>query len=116
MKTDGTGTPAATLASGSYDTITGPIALTSGHISATLQDSVSNIAFLPASVTGGGSEYYLCDYYTTVTTDGNILLAGGPWYFALGAGPSCRTANYGPAIYGRPSGARLEFYPDGGDV
>lgn len=116
LKRDGTGTPAATLAAGSYDTVTGPVALTSGYISATLQDEVSNIAFLPASVEGGGSGYYLCDYFTTVNADGNILLAGGLWSLGLAAGPGCRSAYDAPSASHRSFSARLEFYPEGGEV
>jgi hypothetical protein len=116
LKRDGTGTPAATLAAGSYDTVTGPIALTSGYISATLQDDVSNIAFLPASVAGGGSAYYLCDYYSVVTANGNILRAGGYWNAGLAAGPGYRSADSAPSASYRTISARLEFYPEGGEV
>ena len=116
LKRDGTGTPAATLAAGSYDTVTGPIALTSGYISVTLQDDVSNIAFLPASVEGGGSGYYLCDYFTTVSANGNILLAGGAWLNGLTAGPGSRSTGYAPSASARYVSARLEFYPEGGEV
>ena len=116
LKRDGTGTPAATLAAGSYDTVTGPIALTDGYISATLQDDVSNIAFLPESVEGGGSGYYLCDRYYAVSANGNILLAGGAWYDGLCAGPGCRAAGGAPSGSGRILSARLEFYPEGGEV
>jgi len=116
LKRDGTGTPAATLAAGSYDTVTGPVALTNGYISATLQDGVSNIAFLPASVAGGGSAYYLCDYYTTVSANGNILRAGGSWYSGVGAGPGCSYAMNPPSWSNRDVSARLEFYPEGGEV
>lgn len=116
LKRDGTGTPAATLAAGSYDTVTGPIALTDGYISATLQDDVSNIAFLPESVEGGGSGYYLCDRYYAVSANGNILLAGGYWSSGLYAGPGCRVALSAPSGSARNFSARLEFYPEGGEV
>lgn len=116
LKRDGTGTPSATLAAGSYDTVTGPVALTTGYISATLQDDVSNIAFLPESAEGGGSAYYLCDNYTTVSANGNILVAGGYWRTGLGAGPGCRGTTYAPSSSSRAISARLEFYPEGGEV
>ncbi|MDD3064454.1 MAG: hypothetical protein PHX50_16815, partial [Massilibacteroides sp.] len=85
-------------------------------ISATLQDDVSNIAFLPESVEGGGSGYYLCDRYYAVSANGNILLAGGGWNTGLGAGPGYRNACYAPSYSSRIVSARLEFYPEGGDV
>ena len=116
LKRDGTGTPSATLAAGSYETVAGPVGLTNGYISATLQDEVSNLAFIPASVADGGSAYYLCDYWNAPTANGNILLAGGIWYAGLSAGPGCRSANSAPSGSGRNVSARLEFYPDGGDV
>ncbi|HJJ51004.1 MAG TPA: hypothetical protein O0X01_05750, partial [Methanocorpusculum sp.] len=116
LKRDGTGTPSATLAAGSYETVAGPVGLTNGYISATLQDEVSNLAFVPASVAGGGSAYYLCDYWTAPTANGNILLAGGYWNYGLNAGAGCRNAYYAPSYSYRNVSARLEFYPDGGDV
>ena len=116
LKRDGTGTIAATLATGSYDTVTGPVALTNGYASATLHDSVSDIAFLPGSVTGGGSGYFLCDYYTAPTANGNILLAGGRWDNGLSAGPGCRSAYNAPSGSYRLISARLEFYPEGGEL
>ncbi len=116
LKRDGTGTPSATLAAGSYETVTGPAGLTNGYISATLQDEVSNLAFIPKSVAGGGSAYYLCDYWYAPTANGNILLAGGGWSNALAAGPGCRFAYMTPSISFRYIAARLEFYPLGGEV
>lgn len=116
LKRDGTGTIAATLATGSYDTVTGPVALTNGYASAVLHDAVSDILFLCSSVAGGGSGYFLCDYWTAPTANGNILLAGGGWNAALSAGPGCRGANSGPASSGRGFSARLEFYPEGGSA
>ncbi|MDD2315655.1 MAG: hypothetical protein PHX12_12440 [Proteiniphilum sp.] len=116
LKRDGTGTPSATLAAGSYETVAGPVGLTNGYISATLQDEVSNLAFVPASVADGGSAYYLCDNWTAPTANGNILLAGGFWNSGLYAGPSYRVAPNAPSISYRNFSARLEFYPEGGDV
>lgn len=116
LKRDGTGTPSATLAAGSYETVAGPVGLTNGYISATLQDEVSNLAFVPASVADGGSAYYLCDYWNAPTANGNILLAGGAWSDGLSAGPGCRNARGTPSNSVRYVSARLEFYPDGGDV
>ena len=116
LKRDGTGTPSATLAAGSYETVAGPVGLTNGYISATLQDEVSNLAFIPASVAGGGSAYYLCDYWNAPTANGNVLFAGGDWSAGLIAGPGCRRAHGAPSWSDRYFSARLEFYPDGGDV
>ncbi|MFA6897724.1 MAG: hypothetical protein WCQ96_05615 [Patescibacteria group bacterium] len=90
--------------------------MTNGYISATLQDEVSNLAFIPKSVAGGGSAYYLCDYWYAPTANGNILLAGGFWSDALSAGPGYRDATATPSHSGRGYAARLEFYPLGGEV
>ena len=116
LKRDGTGTPSVTLATGSYETVTGPVGLTNGPISATLQDEVSNLAFIPSSVAGGGSGYYLCDYWAAPSANGNVLRAGGTWSDSVFAGPGFRSAAGSTSYSNRTLSARLEFYPDGGDV
>ena len=71
---------------------------------------------MPASITGGGSAYYLCDYSYALTTNGNILVGGSPWYYGLSAGPGCRYGISGPTTTIRVDGARIEYYPEDGEL
>ena len=112
IKRDGTGTLAATLAAGSYEEGTGT-SLTSGYVSALLEDELGGLAIMP-SAAGGSDSTYLCDYWYPPTGSGRILLAGGYWNTARGAGPGGRYAYYAVSDSGRTSGARVEFRPPEG--
>lgn len=106
IKRNGTGTLAATLAAGSYEEGTGT-SLTSGYVSALLEDELGGLAIMP-SAAGGSDSTYLCDNWYSPAGSGRILLVGGGWDRARNAGPGCRTADtVSPAT--RSKGARVEF-------
>ncbi|MDI9606603.1 MAG: hypothetical protein QM305_14995, partial [Bacteroidota bacterium] len=107
IKRDGTGTLAATLAAGSYEEGTGT-SLTSGFVSALLEDELGGLAIMP-SAAGGSDSTYLCDYWYAPTGSGRILLALGSWSTARSAGPGYRRANSAVSNSYRYSGARVEF-------
>lgn len=112
IKRDGTGTLAATLAAESYEEGTGT-PLTSGYISALLEDELGGLAIMP-SAAGGSDSTYLCDYWYKPTGSGRILLAGGDWHGARYAGPGFRFANCTVSFSGRSDGSRVEFrQPEG---
>ncbi len=112
IRRDGTGTLAGTLAEGSYESGTG-LPLANGYISGLLHGEPAGLAFLPSAAAGSDSSY-LADYWYACTANGNILLAGGGWRWARGAGPGFRGAYGGPTYSSRSVGARLEFRPPQG--
>lgn len=110
LKRDGTGTPAATLAEGSYEVGAGTVPTTSGYISGIQSDEMGALAFVP-SQTSGSSSTFICDYLYAVTQNPSIVLSGGTWYGGLAAGVGCRLANNTPSNSARSIGARLVFLP-----
>jgi len=112
IRRDGLGTLAGTLAEGSYESGAG-LPLADGYVSGLLHGEPAGLAFLPSAAAGSDSSY-LADYWYACTADGNILLAGGGWSAARGAGPGYRFANSGPTYSVRYFGARLEFRPPQG--
>ena len=113
IKRDGTGTLAATLAAGSYEEGTGA-SLTSGYVSALLEDELGGLAIMP-SAAGGSDSTYLCDYWYPPAGSGDrILLAGGSWGKGRNAGPGSRYADSAVSHSNRYYGARVEFRPPGG--
>ncbi len=112
IKRDGTGTLAATLDAGSYEEGTGT-PLTSGYVSALLEDELGGLAIMPSAADGSDSTY-LCDYWYAPTGSGRILLAGGHWSGGRSAGPGYRYAHNTVSFSVRDYGARVEFRPPEG--
>ena len=111
LKRDGTGTPAATLAGGSYETGVGTVPIAAdGYISGIQSDELGALSFIP-SADAGTSSYYLCDMFYYPRYSPSCVLFGGSWSYGLAAGVGCRTASYDPSGSGRTVGARLEFLP-----
>jgi hypothetical protein len=108
---DGTGTLAATLAAGSYEEGTGT-PLTSGYVSALLEDELGGMAVMP-SAAGGSDSTYLCDYWYAPTGN-RILRAGGWWNDGRRAGPGYRNTDALVSASDRSRGARVEFRPPEG--
>ena len=111
IKRDGTGTLAGWMAAGSYES-GGGVPTTNGFISGLLRGDLEEFAFLPSAV-GGSDSTYLCDYWWAPTGD-RILLAGGDWSYARGAGPGYRNASNAVSSSYRDFGARVEFRPPEG--
>ncbi len=111
LKRDGTGTPAATLAEGSYETGVGTVPVAEdGYISGIQSDELGAMAFIPSADTGSSS-YYLCDYFWYPRTNPSTVRFGGRWYGGLDAGVGGRFASDGLSTSGLNIGARLEFLP-----
>jgi hypothetical protein len=111
LKRDGTGTPAATLAEGSYETGAGTVPVAAdGYISGIQSEELGALAFIP-SASAGSSSTYLCDYFGYPRYSPTIVRFGGPWYDGLLAGVGCRSAKNAPSASFRDIGARLEFLP-----
>lgn len=111
LKRDGTGTPAAALAEGSYETGAGTVPVAAdGYIDGIQSDELGALSFVPSS-NSGSSSTYLCDQFYYPGYNPSIVLFGGSWYYGLRAGVGCRSAPYSPSISGRDIGARLEFLP-----
>lgn len=111
LKRDGTGTPAATLAEGSYETGAGTVPVsTDGYINGIQSDELGALSFVPSS-NSGSSSTYLCDQFSYPRYDPSIVLSSGYWISDLDAGVGCRTANSAPSTSYRTIGARLEFLP-----
>lgn len=108
LKRDGTGTPAANLAAGSYETGSGVVPLADGYISGFLAGDLEDFAFLP-SAAAGSSSTYACDWWANPRHNPSILLAGGSWTSKTSAGPGCRDAYNAPSISARSFGARVEM-------
>jgi len=111
LKRDGTGTPAATLGAGSYETGSGTVPITAdGYINGIQSDELGALAFIP-SANSGSSSTYLCDFFWYPRYNPSIVPFGGAWYYGLFAGVGCRLASYAPSSSYRTIGARLEFLP-----
>lgn len=111
LKRDGTGTPAATLAEGSYETGAGTVPVAAdGYIDGIQSDELGALSFVPSS-NSGSSSTYLCDQFYYPRDNPSAVLIGGNWDIGLRAGVGCRLANIAPTTSGRAIGARLEFLP-----
>lgn len=111
LKRDGTGTPAGTLASGSYETGAGAIPIVAdGYISGLQSNEMGALVFIPSADTGSSSTY-LCDYFYLPTTNPGIVFSGGAWFHGLVAGVGTRAASRVPSYSDQTIGVRLEFLP-----
>lgn len=111
LKRDGTGTPAATLATGSYETGSGTVPIIAdGYINGIQSEELGALAFIPSSDSGSSSTY-LCDQFYYPRYNPSIVLFGGGWGNGRDAGVGCRNAGNAPSISYRSIGARLEFLP-----
>jgi hypothetical protein len=112
LKRDGAGTPAGTLAAGSYEVGSGVVPPVDGYISGFLAGDLENLAFLPGAAAGSSSTY-ACDYWWYPRNNPSILLAGGCWCNGAYPGVGCRNATDAVSYSGRSIGARVEFIPQG---
>ena len=111
LKRDGTGTPAATLAEGSYETGAGTVPISAdGYINGIQSEELGALAFIP-SANAGSSSTYLCDQFYSPRYNPSVVLFGGDWRRGLEAGVGCRSAYDAPSYSDRYVGARLEFLP-----
>jgi len=109
LKRDGTGTPAAALAAGSYETGVGTVPISAdGYINGIQSEELGALSFIP-SVDAGSSSTYLCDQFYYPRYSPSIVLFGGVWSYGLSTGVGCRHAYYAPSSSIRTIGARLEF-------
>jgi hypothetical protein len=111
LKRDGTGTPAAALAEGSYETGAGTVPISAdGFINGIQSEELGALAFIP-SANAGSSSTYLCDQFYYPRYNPSVVQFGGRWNSGLMAGVGCRTAISDPPTSDRVIGARLEFLP-----
>lgn len=109
LKRDGTGTPAATLAEGSYEVGAGTVPIAAdGYINGIQSEELGALSFIPSANTGSNSTY-ICDYLSYPRYSPSIVLFGGAWYSGSAAGPGCRYAAIPPSSSSRYFGARLEL-------
>lgn len=123
LKADGTGTIAATLASGSYDATSGITPLNGttnisgddggnychGYAKSVLNVDPLKLFFIPSILTGSKTTY-LCDYfYSHGVAQTGSLLAGGTWLNAEYAGPGCLDTAGAVSRVASHFGARVEF-------
>lgn len=111
LKRDGTGTPAAALAEGSYETGAGTVPISAdGYINGIQSEELGALAFIP-SANAGSSSTYLCDQFYYPHYNPSIVLFGGGWHYGPIAGVGCRDARNDLSSSARNIGARLEFLP-----
>lgn len=109
LKRDGLGTPAATLAGGSYETGTGTVPVSAdGYISGLQTDEMGALAFIPAA-DAGSSSTYTCDYYYKPTASPSCVRGSAHWFAASNAGPAYRSAAYASTGSGASAGCRIEY-------
>jgi hypothetical protein len=109
LKRDGTGTPAATLAEGSYETGSGTVPKTAdGYINGIQSGELGALSFVP-SANAGSSSTYLCDQFYYPRYNPSIVLFSGIWSSGSAAGPGYRIASCAPSFSSRAIGARLEL-------
>ena len=84
------------------------IVASDGYISNIIFGAGLDYGFLASSVSGGGSEYYLCDYLYRATGNRSALL-GGSWSSGLDAGAFIWFLAYAASAVHRAFGARLAF-------
>ncbi len=111
LKRDGTGTPAAALAEGSYETGAGTVPISAdGYINGIQSEELGALAFIP-SANAGSSSTYLCDLFYYPRYNPSVVRFGGGWGDGLAAGVGCRAALSAISFSARDAGARLEFLP-----
>jgi hypothetical protein len=111
LKRDGTGTPASTLAEGSYETGAGTVPVAAdGYIDGIQSDELGALSFVPSS-NSGSSSTYLCDQFSYPRYNPSVVRFGGDWASGLTAGVGGWNATSAPSHSGRTIGARLEFLP-----
>lgn len=111
LKRDGTGTPAAALAEGSYETGAGTVPISAdGYINGIQSEELGALAFIP-SANAGSSSTYLCDLFYYPRYSPSVVRFGGGWGDGLAAGVGCRAALSAISFSARDAGARLEFLP-----
>lgn len=105
-----TGTTATTIPGVLTDYIssTSPL-LTDGYYKTTLFETPVSVAFLPGTSGASDDTYYADYYYAHDAGEENILLSGGCWYNARGAGVGCLNSDGGASYSTRVCGSRLEF-------
>ncbi len=110
MKRDGTGALANIMTAGNYEQTSGvtPLKGTHGYVSDLVFSDPLKLAFVPSALSGSETTY-LTDYFNchSAGTTG-ILIAGGAWNNAGGAGVGCLYANYAASSVHSSFGARLE--------
>jgi hypothetical protein len=115
LKRDGTGTPKCPMDAGHYESsIAAPVqyadpANPDSYIKNILYEDLSKYLILP-NLGGGSDSTYLCDriqWHSAGQT--NILLVGGFWTAAAGAGVGDRSAYGGAPSSFRAYGCRAEF-------
>jgi hypothetical protein len=79
-----------------------------GYVSNIIFGAGLDYGFLASSVSGGGSEYYLCDYFYRATGNRSARL-GGSWYNGLDAGAFYWNLSYAASDVYRYLGSRLAF-------
>jgi hypothetical protein len=125
LKRDGSGTIAATLASGSYEATSGIVPLNGttnisgtdggaycyGYASKILDVDPLKLLFIPSALVGSETTY-LSDYFYShqagISQTG-CLIAGGRWAHAGTAGPGCLSSANAVSSSDSDVGARLEF-------
>lgn len=110
LKRDGTGTPAGTLAAGSFEVGAGTVPVADGYINGIQSSEMGALAFIPSTDVGSSSTY-LCDYFWYPRYNPSVVLFGGSWANGSSAGPGYRSAINAPSNSDRTVGARLEFMP-----
>lgn len=111
LNRDGSGTIAATLASGSYESTSGitPLTGVNGYANKVLDVNPLKLMFVPSAIAGSETTY-LCDYFYGHTSgQTGCLLAGGDWTNAGNAGPGFLAATYAVSYVHPAIGARVEF-------
>lgn len=110
LKSDGTGTPATTLASGSYESGTGFPTSADGFISGLQSSALGGRAFLPSANVGTNATY-LCDQYWIADYNPSIVRVGGGWADGYASGIGAMTAGDATTASGKNIGCRLEYLP-----
>ncbi len=111
LNRDGSGTIAATLASGSYEATSGitPLTGVSGYANKVLDVDPLKLMFVPSAIAGSETTY-LCDFfYSHVAGQTGCLLTGGAWDNRGTAGPGYLFAGNAVSTTGTTTGARVEF-------
>lgn len=113
LKRDGTGIPAATLASGSYESGTGVEISNDGYVSSVLTTELGLLSWITSGVVGSSTTYYCDYYYRNRSYSPSIVIAGGSWIrvTANTIGPAARDANRTTTTSASYIGTRIEYLP-----
>nr|WP_321349787.1 hypothetical protein [uncultured Methanoregula sp.] len=119
LRRDGKGTPAETLAAGSYESsVAAPITTSSSpyyvynYVKGILYEPLTKYGFIPNNITGGSAGTYLTDYFYSHYYGATcVLLVGGTWYSGSVAGLAYRHSYNAVGNSDRSIGARLEYKP-----